>query len=301
MRSATDVMRHLPLPDGSPAGELGSRNTLNYFPHGFELAGEQLPEVLAMNDRFAEAVAQGLAPCYDDDHAVSHHCWSYLLTWRDWQTQRPAAEPAKANERIWLPKAGLLIDRREDQTLYIALNKGGVYKHFSAARQTRADTQLSVVTDSGTAVAHLLDDYELVVEADRILVSGTMGWAKQTRMSPVKMIILRVIMLCGGRFFPNLIRSLLQKALITGKKTAPFQFQREFSWDPNAAQWQVNDKLTADSWRSARQIGIDAAQTSISVIMSRVFQRGQLQAAEDFTDRLATLKDGEPLTVQHRL
>jgi hypothetical protein len=38
-------------PDGSYGGEYTSRNTYNFFPHGFELVGKWLPEALNINDR----------------------------------------------------------------------------------------------------------------------------------------------------------------------------------------------------------------------------------------------------------
>ena len=57
-------------PDGSYGGEYASRNTYNFFPHGFELAGKWMPEAPRVNDRFLRGVANGLAPCYADDHLV---------------------------------------------------------------------------------------------------------------------------------------------------------------------------------------------------------------------------------------
>ena len=44
-------------------------------------------------------------------------------------------------------------------------------------------------------------------------------------MTTFKMIVLRLLMFTVGRFFPDLIRKLLQKMLITGKKAAPFRLQ----------------------------------------------------------------------------
>jgi hypothetical protein len=76
-------------PDGSYGGEYGSRNTYNFFPHGFELVGRWMPAALAVNDRFLEALAAGRAACYADDHIVGHHCWNYLLAWRDFRRPAP--------------------------------------------------------------------------------------------------------------------------------------------------------------------------------------------------------------------
>ncbi|NEO26567.1 MAG: hypothetical protein F6K03_06630, partial [Kamptonema sp. SIO4C4] len=66
-------------PDGSYGGEYTSRNTYNFFPHGFELAGKWLPEALSINDQFLIGLKNGLGACYADDHIIGHHTWNYLL------------------------------------------------------------------------------------------------------------------------------------------------------------------------------------------------------------------------------
>ena len=97
------------------------------------------------------------------------------------------------------------------------------------------------------AVGHLVDDYHLELESDRIAIAGSLGWAKQKQMNPTNLIILRLVMLSIGRFFPNLIRRLLQTVLIVGKDTTPFRFERRLIWQ--SGHWQVEDCLTAKSWQ----------------------------------------------------
>jgi hypothetical protein len=284
-------------PDGSFAGEYASRNTYNFFPHGFELYGKHNPAALAINDRFLAGIAAGKNPCYADDHIVGHHTWNYLLAWRDFVPERPAPAP-RPQGRVHFPNAGLLVERRGDAELYIALNKGGVFKFFRGGKLTASDTQVSLVVQEGkksrNAVAHLVATYDHEVESDRLAVRGEMGWAKQKKMTPFNLIVLRLIMLCGGKFFPNLVRKLLQKLLITGKKTAPFTFAREFVW--NDDRLTVRDRVeTSGSWKSVKQAAIGCDQTSIYVVMSRTFQAGQMLPWIDLTDKAARLQAGEAL------
>ena len=289
-------------PDGSYGGEYGSRNTYNFFPHGFELVGRWMPEALAINDRFLEGMARGLAPCYSDDHIIGHHTWQYLLAWRDFVAERPARHE-RSSGRVWLKQAGILIDRRENTELYLALNKGGVFKLFRDDKLVVSDTHLSLEVQSdgkaANAVGHLIDDYEIKVSENDISVRGSLGWAKQNQMTPLKLVALRLVMLTGGRFFPNLIRSLLQKMLITGKKTAPFKFSRVLTWENGG--WRVVDELRARSWRDVTAGGIGCDQTSIHVVMSRTYQSGQLREWLDLTDQLSRLKPGEPLKLERML
>lgn len=298
---AVELAAHLIHPDGSYGGEYGSRNTYNFFPHGFELVGKWLPAALSINDQFLQGLKNGLAPCYADDHIIGHHTWNYLLAWRDFVPERPAV--VRPSESLWLKQAGILIDRRDQTELYIALNKGGVFKLFRDGQLIVSDTQFSLqVADSGTvknAVAHLVDAYDATVTDDEIVIQGQLGWAKQKQMTPLNLLILRVVMVSFGRFFPNLIRKLLQKMLITGKQPAPFQFRRCLRW--RSGQWHITDELHADSWKPVQSVGIGCDQTSIYVVMSRTFQRGQLQPWRDLTEVAKSLPGRQPLCVERSL
>ncbi|MGL5509560.1 MAG: hypothetical protein ACRDB1_08075, partial [Microcoleaceae cyanobacterium] len=55
--------------------------------------------------------------------------------------------------------------------------------------------------------------------------------------------------------------------------------------------------IRARSWQGVINAGIAGDQTSIYVVMSRTFQRGQLQPWYDLTDRIKQLKDGETLVI----
>lgn len=291
-------------PDGSYGGEYTSRNTYNFFPHGFELAGRWMPEALTINDRFLVGLAQGRSPCYADDHIVGHHTWNYLLAWHDFCQRSPEPPAPLPNERIWLPNAKILIDRRDGTELYLALNKGGVFKLFRDRQLVWSDTQFSVQVRQGkklkNAVAHLVENYGLSLSDDRVIIRGDLGWAKQKQMTPLNLMLLRIVMLTVGRFFPNLIRRTLQKMLIVGKKKAPFQFVRQLQWQDG--QWHITDELFAESWQGVESVAIGCDQTSIYVVMSRTFQAGQLQPWFHIAPaQWLELNPSQPLTISRRL
>ena len=289
-------------PDGTYGGEYGSRNTYNFFPHGFELAGRWMPEAFSINDRFLVGLSHGLGPCYVDDHILGHHAWNYLLAWRDFVVDRPSPSPLPSG-RVFFPEAGILIDRREKTELYLGLNKGGVFKLYRKDQLVVSDTQLSLQVAKGrtikNAVVHLVDRYHVRVEKDEILIQGSLGWAKQKRMTPMSLLALRLATLSFGRLFPNVIRSLLQRILITAKRDAPFTFSRRIQWKNGT--WKVIDEISARSWKNVRAAGIGCDQTSIYVVMSRTFQMGQLQGWHDLTEEIGKLAPGQPLKLERTL
>ncbi|ANM31200.1 hypothetical protein ABI59_18915 [Acidobacteria bacterium Mor1] len=300
IEKAVRFAAHFVHPDGSSGGEYTSRNTYNYFPHGFELAGRWMPEALSINDRFLDGLATGKGPCYADDHIVGHHTWNYLYAWRDYVEDRPATTRPDES-RVWFKNAGLLIDRREGCELILALNKGGTFKLFRDGELVISDTQFSALLDEGkgkNAVGHMVGQYALDVGDDKIAISGKLGYAKQQQMTSFKLMVLRGIMLSAGRFFPDLIRKLLQKMLITGKDDTPLAFERVLEWKDGG--WEVRDRLTSEDWGKVRSLGLGGSQTSIYVVMSRTYQEGQLQPWQDLTERAKALSAGEALTLERR-
>jgi len=288
-------------PDGTFGGEYGSRNTYNFFPHGFELVGRWMPTALAINDRFLDALAAGRGACFADDHIVGHHCWNYLLAWRDFAAERPAPGVLEvADGRRHFANAGLIVERRGDTVLFLALYKGGVFKFFRAGRLVAGDTQISFrLKDGRNAVAHLAGAYQTRLDDDEIEIRGEFAWAKQPRMTVAKLIVLRLLMVTVGRFHPDGVRRILQRLLITGRRTAPFAFVRRLTW--RDGQWVVRDEVTTADWGEVAAAGIGGDQTSIHVVMSRTYQAGQLQPWQDLTAQVEALAGGEALVVERSL
>ena len=221
-----------------------------------------------------------------------------MLAWRDFVPERPPLKSLPPG-RFWLPEGGILIDRREDTELYLALNKGGAFKLFRNGKLIASDTQFSLLVKEGrktkNAVGHLISRYKYEIQEDDLTISGSLGWAKQKQMNPFNSMALRLVMLTVGRFFPNLIRTILQTILITGKNKAPFKFVRRLYWQQG--NWQVSDSLAAESWAKVQDACLGVDQTSIYVVMSRTFQAGQLQTPYDLTDKVKSLTNKETLRV----
>ena len=298
---AVDLCLDFIHPDGTFGGEYGSRNTNNYFASGFEMVSRWKPEALFLNEQYARALDQHRTPCYSDDHIIGHHLWDYFLTYRSFNPSREFSHTRKG--RVYLRQGKLLVDRRDETELYLALNKGGVFKLFKKKQVVCADTGISLLVKKGSktknAVAHLVDDYDIDVADDCITIQGQLGWAKQQQMDSLKMIILRLVMYGFGRFFPNLIRKLLQGLLITGKKRSGIRFQRQLTWQGDA--WLCEDRIEKKQWDDVEHICIGCDQTSIYVVMSRTYHPGQLFQVVDVTSEIKKLRPGQDLIIRRTL
>lgn len=302
LRQAIDFVAQLMHPDGTLGGEYCSRNTYNYFPHGFELAGRWHPPALDLNTRFARALRGGLEACHGDDHILGHHVINYLLTWRDFVEQRPEPGP-RPQGRLWFAEAGLLVERRSGYELYAGLNKGGAFKLFKDDALAVSDSQLSVVERRGkkarNAVGHMCGDYDLELSDDAISVAGHLSWAKQSLMTTTRLLILRLGMLSVGRLAPDLVRRVLQRLLIVGRRESPHRFRRVFRFADGG--WTITDELTCPDWSAVERVAIGCDQTSIYIAMSRTYQQGQLQEWLELIPGQPRPADGQALRLERRL
>ena len=149
------------------------------------------------------------------------------------------------------------------------------------------------------AVTHLHGPVRFSLAENEIEIAGRMAWAKSQLLTPAKSILLRTTMLTVGRFFPDLVRRLLQRILVTGRKDAPFRFRRVLRWE--MAGWTVRDEIEADDgWGDVAAAGIGGFQTSVATVMARVWQQGQFQTWTDLGPELKALRENKALSVERR-
>ena len=82
-----------------------------------------------------------------------------------------------------------------------------------------------------------------------------------------------MINLTVTRLFPNLIRSTIQKLLITGKNRTPYRFRRTIRFEPDSVR--ITDELPDATPLTRLSAGSDA--TSIYVANSNVYQESVLR------------------------
>jgi hypothetical protein len=296
-RAAIRFLESVQHPDGSVGGEYASRATVNFFPHGLEIAGAWEPLALAINDRALPRLARADHASVSDDRLFGHHLAGWMLAWGEWRAERPGPAPLP-DGRIVHEEAKLLVDARGETRLYLGWSRGGAFRLFEGETLRLADTGIALRTRSGrVAVTHL--DGSAALSEDRIEVAGRMAWAKSARLTPARSAVLRLLMLTLGRFFPDLVRRMLQRLLVTGRDEAPFAFRRALSWD--GAGWSVRDEIVPDrGWSDIEAAGIGGFQSSLTTVMARVWEPAQAQPWTDLSDAVRALEGRTPLVVERR-
>jgi hypothetical protein len=298
---ALAFLAHLVHPDGTLGGEYCSRATVNCFPHGLEIAGGWNPLALAVADRLYRRFERGVAPCHADDRIVGHHVWSQLIAWREWQDARPGPLALAKGWRDF-PEARLRVQQQGPLRLFAGWSRGCALRLFEGERLLLADTGVALRLAGGRVAVTHLEGSSLTERSETALdVAGEMRLAKSALLSPARSILLRAFMLCFGRFFPDLVRRLLQRLLVTGARPAPFRFRRRLEWQTDGSLEILDEIVAEDGWGDVMEAGRGGFQVSMTTVMARVWEPAQLQPWEDLTARFRALSPGEPFVQRRRI
>jgi hypothetical protein len=289
LKPAVEFAWHFQHPDGSYAGEYGSRNTYHFYPHGFEVMvaqGDDRARWIA--DMFLHrGLPDGTRYFNDDDRMAAHYVCDWMQSWRDFAPRpdnAPEPEPAPPVRR-YFPKAGLAVRREEGVHVIANLRKGGVFKAISPEGAFASDTgPMLRLRDGTTLVSHMMDAAKErsidEVAGEWRAAKGVFHRRKHRLATPWTQIAFRLMTLTLGRFAPNLVRAVLQKVLITGKKGSEFRFERTLQFGPEGLQ--VVDLLSAEGApplgtdREVTEAAFGCDATSIYVANSNTFQRSVL-------------------------
>jgi len=279
LKKAVDFAAHFMHPDGSYGGEYGSRNTYHYYPHGFEILAPFTEKAVQLNDAFLQGVGKGRHYAMDDDRLFGHLVYNWLQAYGDFFPR--GAEPLWNDQSFtrWFPHAGLVCCKKDRYYAVSNLKKGGVTKVFSSSGCLGSDTGIVGQLEKGSViVTHLMDDRHQVQgdeAAGEFSVSGVFSLRSWKLASPLKLICFRMVNLTFGRFFPGLLRYLLQKILITGKRRTAYPFIRKIRYEEDAVH--VCDEFPRPIPLTRMSAASDA--TSIYVAASNVYQESVLKCS----------------------
>jgi hypothetical protein len=305
MEPAATFCAHFQHPDGSYAGEYGSRNTYHFYASGFEILAERghLPSATVV-DRYLDRCLPNAARYFnDDDRMAAHYVYDWMQAWEHFSSKRSedlgSWEPPA--DRVF-EKARLATATRSHYRIIAALSKGASYKITGPNGPLSSDTgPILKLADGTVLVSHLVDREssphmeETTPGELQITVEGALYRRRTKLASPAKLILFRLLNLTLGRVAPQLMRSTLQKILITGKPRTEWTFQRVLRITGD--QVQVTTRIKAPKGTppqgSARitEAWFATDATSIYVANSNTYQRSVLlpwRPAKELMDQLNT-------------
>ncbi|MDX1972976.1 MAG: hypothetical protein SFY68_10640, partial [Candidatus Sumerlaeia bacterium] len=242
----------------------------------------------------------------DDDRMAAHYVYDWMQAWTDYNPKRqPIVQLPESPEVTWLEQCKLLVIKTQDYHAVVAANKGGTFKVATPSGPLESDTGLiGKMSDGKVVVTHVVDNaaqVELDQTNRRITIKGKFQKRSAPLPTPFKQIIFRVLLLTIGRFDANLVRSMLQKILITGKNVQPMRFTRTLEFGDDQISVIDEVKMLKEEKRTFTDLAAGSDATSIYVANSNVYQDSVLTPWKWFTKDVSKLNKERRLQLRRKI
>jgi hypothetical protein len=291
IRRAVDFCSYFVFPDGHYGGSLGSRQTLHFYPHGFELAAPENPTAAAVAEAMLRHLWAGrlVPPEIQEDRYFLYRIPELLQSWVDWKP-RPATLPVLPSAgppfaRSW-PGAGIHVRRTPDAYLAVNLAKGGVLKIARTDETPRlvvSDCGIIAQTADGKVVTsqwidaeHRIRGLETTGAAGDLEVGGALHYVVMKVFTPWRMIAFRLFMLIFGwnTAIAYWTKGWIRRLLMTKSGAARSRFRRTVRF--GEGQVTVIDRIERGGGPAFKKVKIGDDFSVRYVPQSRYFQRFEL-------------------------
>ena len=295
---------HFVYPDGFYGGSLGSRNTLHFYPHGFELSAAEDPVAAAVALRLRRALAAGklVPPAIISDRYVAYRVPEYLESFLDAApaTVPTAALPYEAQPFVRFFAASKVFVARTDRHYAVAnMAKGGVVKIFdtSTGADSVDDSGADSVDDSSgrlvlndcgligrMADGHVVTSqwidptYDVRADASGCRVSGRLQKVPSNKLfTPLRQIVFRLVLLAIGWHprLAHLLKGGIRKTLILGQRPVGILFERRLAVRP--AGFELIDDVRPEGRVEIEALSVGGEFFVRYVPQSRYFQFSELE------------------------
>jgi len=286
VEKAIEFSSYFVYPNKYYAGTIGSRQTLHFYPHGYELFCNKFPIARRIADVLLEGLAEGklVSPEIMPERYLGYRVQEYLLTYLDYN-------PITIDEAIRLPyerspfikhfdDAKMMAVKRDNCYLVANFAKGGVVKIFNA----RGDL---IYNDCGIIgkfenekiiTSQWIDkDYKVQFTENGGAVEGNMNYAPYQFPTPVKMMALRtaLLTLAWNTKLSYWLKGAIRDLFITNTKKAPVQFKREIVISDDKIE--IEDKIFKNASDKLLSINIGDEFSVRYVPQSLYFQLQELE------------------------
>lgn len=242
IKKAIDFSSFFVYPNGFYAGTIGSRQTLHFYPHGYEIMAKGYPLSASIAEKMLVSYEEGklVPPEIMSDRYYIYRISELLHAYLDYsprESKLPELPYERPPFRIYFEEAKIEIRKAKDYYSLINLSKGGVMKLFelNSNRLVINDCGIMGRLDNDRVISNQWIDPEHSIKADEsgVSVSGSFHYISTARLTPFKMIIFRIVMLLFGwnTMLAYKLKGLLRDIAITKCRKAPVEFKRTFGFE----------------------------------------------------------------------
>lgn len=278
LKKAVTFCSYFQHPDGSYAGEYGSRNTSHYLPCGFEIFGKEDPIGLQMNDKSYKGSILEKQEYMEDDTYFFYNVLNYFQTYLKYREERPQ-HIERSDFVKHFKKAQLIVVQKEGLYAVISLAKGGVCKIYKGKHHIYSDAGFVGHTTKNQKITSQIINKNKVTIYEKpleIKVTGQMNTYTQPLPTPLKQAIFHTGMAIIGPWYKlgKLVKDVLVKKLITRRKPTKIIFDRTFTF--YAGKFKIKNEIHLTGQEKIRDLYLGNGFSVIHVPTSRYYQESVL-------------------------
>ena len=241
VRQSVEFCSYFVYPNGFYAGSMGSRNTLHFYPHGFEVFAKEIPLAAAVAEKMLQGLAEGklVPPEIISDRYVFYRVPEYLQAYLDY-TPRNQEMPLLPYEcpslDKYFPHSKIWVMKTQQKYCIANLAKGGVLKVFNCETGNLVVNDCGIIGELGDrniVTSQWIDPgYECKKTENGWEVSGSMNIVPSNKLfTPLKNVIFRTVLILLGWHptFSHMLKGRIRKMLMLGNRSVPVHFKRKLS------------------------------------------------------------------------
>lgn len=279
LKRSIHFLTHFAHPDGSFAGEYGSRRTAVYYPGGAALLAKTLPEAAALQAFMQRSIEEGKTARVTDMDIGN---LAPLLSSTILAAQEKKAFPAKMemlpcqSEAVQqdFPDAGLSIHGNSHYYAVLGISNGGVCKVFDKQKTKLVHNDCGLILRMGHGIyltnqhTHL-KNATVKVEDSHISFSVPFEEYKSMEQSPGKFFLLRLanLSLMRIRLFNELVKRVLVKILVSPSSSAKLMLKASYSFSEDSIQ--IEETITGKAVKDIQAIFRASGFTAIHMASAR--------------------------------
>ena len=252
VENAIEFSSYFVYPNKFYGGTIGSRQTLHFYPHGYEIFSKKIPLARKIADKMLEGLAEGklVPPEIMPWRYLGYRAQEYLLASLD-------CNPAPVSNDVKLPyergefikffdDAKMLVVKKPNYYSVSNLAKGGVIKLFSADGELIYNDCgiIGKLEDGKVVTTQWIDkDYKINSVGNESTVEGDLNFAPFKLPTPLTMMAFRAALLSLGwnTRLSYWLKGVVRNLFITKTKKAPVEFCRKILF--NEGDIQVEDTI----------------------------------------------------------
>ena len=301
IRSSAETCSYFAYPNRFYAGSMGSRNTLHFYPHGFEVMASEVPIAGAVAEHLLKGLSEDklVPPAIISDRYLVYRVPEFLLAYLDYTPKQDLPDlPFERPPAVtYFPEARVYAKNEARYYALANLAKGGVLKVFDKERDGDLVLNdcgvLGQTVDGKVFTSQWIDpNYVVAQSEDTVEVSGSCQWVPSHKVfNLTKNLAFRGVLLLTGWSprLAHLLKGQIRKTLMIGQRPAPMTFKRVVTFRKDGLE--VADELTLTGAAQVSSLAFGDEFFVRYVPQSRYFQSQELSVSGVSLDgdALATL------------